>query len=124
MALAIVPGYALASLLRPRAPRGERLAFAIPCAYTLVALSGLATALLHLPYSLPAYAVPALPVMLAGAYAGWRRNHATEAAGFEPARLCRLEADGCSEPLQAKSSDSASPLDPLAGGTRGQVTEL
>jgi hypothetical protein len=41
VALAIVPGYALATLLRPRAPRGERLAFAIPCAYTLVALNAL-----------------------------------------------------------------------------------
>jgi hypothetical protein len=77
VALAIVPGYALATLLRPRAPRSERFALAIPCAYTLVALSGLATALLHLPFGLLAYAVPALPVTLVGAYAGWRRKAAT-----------------------------------------------
>src|SRR5918911_4317143 len=77
IALAIVPGYALAALLRPHAPRSERLAFAIPCAYTLVALSGLATALLHLPFGLLAYAVPALPVTLAGAWpatkVAWQR---------------------------------------------------
>jgi hypothetical protein len=73
LVLAIVPGYALAALLRPRAPRSEHFALAIPCAYTLVAFSGLATALLHLPYGLLAYAVPALPVTLAGAYIGQRK---------------------------------------------------
>src|SRR5437764_5893583 len=72
VALAIVPGYALATLLRPRAPHSERLTFAIPCAYTLVALSGLATALLHLPFNLLAYAVPAVPATLAGGYVAWR----------------------------------------------------
>src|SRR5437763_17194992 len=100
VALAIAPGYALATLLRPRAPRGERLAFAIPCAYALVALSGLAPARLHLPYGLPAYAAPALPVMLAGASAGWRGNHATRTAGFQPAHAGQLGAGGLGEPLQ------------------------
>src|SRR5918912_2953740 len=68
LAIALVPGYAMAVLARPRSDWIERLALAIPCAYTLVALSGLATALLHLPFGLLVYAVPALPVTLAGAW--------------------------------------------------------
>src|SRR5437868_7649918 len=83
VALAIVPGYALATLLRPRAPRGERFAFAIPCAYTLVALSGLATALLHLPFGLPAYAVAALPITLAGTYLGQRKPKPATAVAWQ-----------------------------------------
>jgi hypothetical protein len=68
----MAPGYALAALARPRAAHSERLALAIPCGYTLVALSGLATALMHLPFNLTAYAVPAVPATLAGGYAAWR----------------------------------------------------
>lgn len=71
----IVPGYALATLARPGAPRSELLAFAVPCAYGLVTVSGLATALLRLPYGLQAYAVIAAPVVLAGALsARWQRR--------------------------------------------------
>jgi uncharacterized membrane protein len=77
LAIALIPGYAMAVLARPRSDWIERLALAIPCAYTLVALSGLATALLHLPFGLLVYAVPALPVTLVGAYAGWRRKPPT-----------------------------------------------
>src|SRR5436190_23145994 len=73
LAIALVPGYAMASLARPRSDWIERLALAIPCAYTLVALSGLATALLHLPFGLPAYAALALPITLAGAWVMWRK---------------------------------------------------
>src|SRR5438105_15776487 len=73
LALAMAPGYALAVLARPRSGRMERVALAIPCAYSLVAVSGLATALLHLPYGLPAYAALALPITLAGAWVTWQR---------------------------------------------------
>src|SRR2546429_8034298 len=73
LAIALVPGYAMATLARPRSDWIERLALAIPCAYTLVALSGLATALLHLPFGLPAYAALALPITLAGAWVMWRK---------------------------------------------------
>jgi hypothetical protein len=81
VALAIVPGYAVATLLRPRAPRSERLALAIPCAYSLVAITGLATALLHVPFGLVAYAVPALPITLAGAHAVRRARPRRAATG-------------------------------------------
>src|SRR5437660_6752851 len=90
VALAMVPGYALATLLRPRAPRSERFALAIPCAYTLVALSGLATALLHLPFGLLAYAVLALPITLAGAWpatkVAWQRRGTDVPERATPAR--------------------------------------
>src|SRR5256886_15534361 len=74
LAIALVPGYAMAALARPRSDWIERLALAIPCAYTLVALSGLATALLHLHFGLGAYATLALPITLAGGYTMWRRR--------------------------------------------------
>src|SRR5437763_16832640 len=73
LAIALVPGYAMAALARPRSDWIERLALAIPCAYTLVAVSGLATALLHLPFGLPAYAALALPITVAGAWVMWRK---------------------------------------------------
>lgn len=69
-----IPGYAIAIAARPRAPLVERLALAIPCAYSLVALSGLVTALAGLPYGLPAYAALAVPAVAAAAYASWRRR--------------------------------------------------
>ena len=73
LALVVAPGYALAALARPRSNRMERLTLAIPCAYSLVAASGLATALLHIPYGLPAYVALALPITLAGAWVTWQR---------------------------------------------------
>lgn len=74
MVIVIAPGYAVVTLARPRSPSIERIAFAVPCAYALVALVGLATALLHLPFGLPAYGVLALPITLAGGYATWRTH--------------------------------------------------
>ena len=70
--IALVPGYSAAVLARPRADWIERAALAIPCACSLVALSGLATALLRLPFGLPAYGALALPIMLAAGYTAWR----------------------------------------------------
>ena len=72
-AIAGIPGYAAAVLARPRADWIERAALAIPCACSLVALSGLATALLGLPFGLPAYGALALPIMLAASYDRWRK---------------------------------------------------
>lgn len=72
--LAVVPGYALATLARPRSPRSERLALAIPCAYSLVALVGLLTVLTHIPFGLPIYELVALPVTLAGVRVLWKRR--------------------------------------------------
>ncbi len=79
-ALVLIPGYCLATLTLPAWRRIERFALAIPCAYAMVAVSGLATALLHLPYGLPAYAVLAVPATLAGASTAWhnRGERATE----------------------------------------------
>ena len=76
LAVAILPGYALATLARPRLPRPERLALAIPCAYTLVALCGLGTLAVRLPFGLPTYAAVAAPVTLAALYRGGRRRGA------------------------------------------------
>jgi hypothetical protein len=72
-----IPGYAIAVVARPRAPLVERLALAIPCAYSLVALSGLATALAGLPYGLLAYAALAVPAIAAAAYTSRRRRSTT-----------------------------------------------
>ncbi len=70
--LAVVPGYGLAALLRPHGPRVERVAFAVPCAYAIVTVCGLTTALLRLPFDLWTYAAFAVPVTLAAAYTAWR----------------------------------------------------
>jgi len=84
--LALAPGYTLASLLRPGAPRITRLAVAIPCAYALVAVVGLATALLRLPFDLLSYGALAIPVTLVGVYTRLsRRRLPTGTAGFQPA---------------------------------------
>lgn len=72
LAIIIVPGYAVATLARPRSAQIERIAFAVPCAYALVALAGVATALLHLPFNVLTYGALALPVTLAGAFTVWR----------------------------------------------------
>lgn len=76
--LLLVPGYSMAALLRPRSTRLERLSLATPCAYSLVAISGLVTALLHLSYGAAQYAAVALPVTVAGAYATWRARTASD----------------------------------------------
>src|SRR5579875_985057 len=76
VALILLPGYALAALARPHSPRTERLALAVPCAASLVAISGLCTALLRLPFGLPAYAVLALPITGAAGYLLWGRRGA------------------------------------------------
>jgi len=81
LAIALVPGYAMAALARPRSDWIERVALAIPCAYALVAVTGLATALLQLPFGLPTYAALALPITVAGGYTAWRRNRATARGG-------------------------------------------
>src|SRR5205085_5822324 len=89
-ALIMVPGYALATLARPGSPRVERLALAVPCAYSMVAISGLATAMLHLPFGLPAYAALALPVTLAGVWpatkVAWQRTGTEVPELVTPAR--------------------------------------
>lgn len=74
LALVMAPGYALAVVARPRAGWLERLALAIPCAYALVAISGLGTALLRLPFTLLAYGILALPITAAGGRALWRQR--------------------------------------------------
>jgi len=73
--LVVVPGYALAALTRPHAPRSERAALAIPCGYAIVALSGLCTALTRLPFTLVAYAAIALPITLAWGYVTFKRGN-------------------------------------------------
>jgi len=85
LALMVVPGYAMAVLARPRAPRAEHLALAIPCAYALVTVSGLATAVLRLPYSLPAYLLLAAPLTATSGYV-WlsRRSEARHSTGQDP----------------------------------------
>ncbi len=74
LALMGVPGYAVAVLARPRAPRTQHIAVAIPCAYALVTVSGLATAVLHLPYSLSAYLLLAAPLTAAAACVRYQRR--------------------------------------------------
>lgn len=87
LALMGVPGYAVAVLARPRAPRTQHLALAIPCAYALVTVSGLATAVLHLPYSLSAYLLLAAPLTAAAAYVQLtRRSGAHDSTGQDPTR--------------------------------------
>jgi len=72
--LALLPGYALAEITRPRAPLVERVALAVPCAYALIAVYGLATALLHLPFDPFSYAVIAVPLIALGTWRVWRRQ--------------------------------------------------
>src|ERR687884_326889 len=74
LVLVLLPGYAMAALARPRSPHSERLAFAIPCACSLVTISGLGTALLLLSFGLPAYATLAVPITIAAGYTQWRRR--------------------------------------------------
>ncbi len=131
LVLAVVPGYALAALLRPRAGRVERLALAVPCAYAVTTVSGLATAWLHVPFDPRAYAALAVPVTLAGVYArSSRRRVPTGIAGILPAcarpghacstqtrldaSVCRLEAGGPS------GYDEGRPLDGPSGDDEGQ----
>jgi hypothetical protein len=104
LAIALIPGYAMAVLARPRSDWIERLAFAIPCAYTLVALSGLATALLHLPFGLATYAALALPITLAGGYTAWRRKPAPADCA---ARDWQTTPTAVGAPRQTTSPDSA-----------------
>ena len=78
LAVAILPGYALATLARPRLPRLERLALTIPCAYSLVALCGLGTLAARLPFGVAPYAAVAFPVLLAALYRGRRRRATPE----------------------------------------------
>jgi len=69
--LIILPGYVLATAARPRAPRVERLAFALPCALSVITVYGLLTALLRLPFTPTGYtAITAAIVLGGGAYAG------------------------------------------------------
>src|SRR5438874_4047148 len=105
LAIALVPGYAMAALARPRSDWIERLALAIPCAFALVTITGLATALLHLPFGLPAYAALALPITLAGGYTTWRRKPARARAPRLRGGQTTPTAVGV--PPQAKSPDSA-----------------
>jgi len=75
--VALIPGYALATLVRPRSPRQERAALTIPCAYALTAVCGLTTALLHLPFILFSYAAFAAPITLAALWGAWRKRRDT-----------------------------------------------
>ncbi len=70
----VMPGYAVATLVRPCGSRLERAALAIPCSYSLVAVSGLITAVLGLGYGLPTYALLAAPLTTAAAYLAWNRH--------------------------------------------------
>jgi len=70
----VAPGYAVATLVRPCGSRLERVALAIPCGYSLVAVSGLITAVLGLGYGLPVYALLAAPLTTAAAYLTWNRH--------------------------------------------------
>jgi len=80
LVLAILPGYALATLARPRLTRLEQLALAIPCAYTLVVLCGLATVALRLPFGPLAYAAIAAPITLAALFIQWHGRAAGRSA--------------------------------------------
>jgi hypothetical protein len=75
--VALIPGYALATLVRPHSPRQERVALTIPCAYALTAVCGLTTALLHLPFTLFLYAAFAAPITLAALWGAWHRRRDT-----------------------------------------------
>jgi len=72
--IALLPGYTLAQFARPRAPLIERVALAVPCAYALIAVYGLATALLHLPFNLLSYAAVAVPLTSLGLWSAWQRR--------------------------------------------------
>jgi len=86
--LAILPGYALATLARPRAPRIERLAFALPCALSVVALYGLTTALLRLPFTTAGYAIIVAAISAGGVAHAYkrRRRRGSEGASAPGAR--------------------------------------
>ncbi len=72
--LVILPGYILATAARPCAPRIERLAFALPCALSVITAYGLVTALLQLPFTPTGYVAIATAIVLgSGVYAGRRR---------------------------------------------------
>jgi len=64
VALALVPGYCLASLTRPCTGRLDRLAMAVPCGASAIALYGLCSGLLHQPFTLLPYAVGAAGLTL------------------------------------------------------------
>ncbi len=75
--LVILPGYVLATAARPCAPRIERLAFALPCALSVITVYGLLTSLLHFPFTSSRYtAIAAAIVLGGGVYAGRRRMRA------------------------------------------------
>ncbi len=75
--LVILPGYVLATAARPRTSHIERLAFALPCALSVITAYGLLTALLHLPFTPIGYtAIAAAIVLGGGVYAGRRRMRA------------------------------------------------
>jgi len=74
LVVVLLPGYTLAQLARPRASLIERVALAVPCAYALIAVYGLATALLHLPFDLLSYAVVAAPLTFLGLWSAWQRR--------------------------------------------------
>jgi hypothetical protein len=75
--VALIPGYALITLVRPHSPRYERLALTVPCAYTLTVVCGLTTALLHLPFTLFSYAALAVPVVICASRVAWLRRRDT-----------------------------------------------
>jgi len=72
--IALLPGYTLAQFARPRAPLIEHVALAVPCAYALIAVYGLVTALLHLPFDLLSYAAVAVPLTSLGLWRAWQRR--------------------------------------------------
>ena len=108
--VAIVPGYAVATWARPAAPRLERLAVAIPCAYALVVLCGLATALLHLPFGLPAYAVVAVPAVALGVHARSKRDHGLPGQRGVPAGTAGIL------PARGRDHDAGAPGGRIDGG--------
>jgi len=81
LVVALLPGYTLAQFARPRAPLIERVALAVPCAYALIAVYGLATALLHLPFNPLSYAAVAVPLIILGLWRAGRRR------GGQPVRV-------------------------------------
>src|SRR5579875_2627335 len=73
LALVFLPGYTLATLLRPGATRVERIALAVPCALSIVALYGLTTGLVHVPFTATGYAALAALILGVGAVRGMYR---------------------------------------------------
>jgi len=88
--LVILPGYVLATAARAGAPRVERLAFALPCALSVITVYGLLTALLQLPFTSTGYVVIAAAIVLGGGVYAGRRSMREAPSLARSRRLARL----------------------------------